>query len=465
MSGLVTGYVLLAIVAALHAGHRLWLLALYLRHRGAVSRPRLPEDLPHVTVQLPVYNERDVVERLVRAVAALDWPADRLEIQLLDDSDDDTGDRARGALEEARGRGIPVLHLRREDRAGFKAGALAVGLERARGELIAIFDADFVPAPDFLRALVPWFADPRVGMVQARWGHLNAGTSWLTRAQAALLDGHFLVEHSARHRSGRWFNFNGTAGVWRRTCIEDAGGWRADTLTEDLDLSYRAQLAGWNFVYDPEHVVPAELPERLSAFRSQQHRWAKGSIEVARKLVRPIVGAGRFPLSVRLEAVAHLTANLSWPFGLALAVLLPVLVLVMPEGTPAALAPLLGVSTLVNLGFYAVSTRWRPWDVVLAVLLGLGLAVNQTLAVAEGLMGRRTAFIRTPKSGGGRGSYRLRVLGPVPVEIALGVLALVAATRGGGAAPFLVMFAVAFGAAGIGGALERFALKGQVRWT
>ena len=274
-----------------------------------------------MTVQLPLYNERCVVERLLDAVGALDYPADRLEIQVLDDSTDETSALAAAAVERLRARGLAVAHLRRAHRRGFKAGALAAGLEAARGELIAVFDADFVPPPGFLTATVPSFADPAVGMVQARWEHLNREASLLTRVQALLLDGHFAVEHRARHVAGCFFNFNGTAGIWRRQAIADAGGWAHDTLTEDLDLSYRAQLAGWRFVYLPDVAVPAELPADAASFKAQQRRWAKGSLQTARKVL-PRLLAARLPWRVKLEACAHLTANLSYPLMVALSLLL-----------------------------------------------------------------------------------------------------------------------------------------------
>ncbi|MCA9493397.1 MAG: glycosyltransferase, partial [Myxococcales bacterium] len=255
--------------------HRLWMVIAFWRRRPSIAPPD-PAEWPVVTVQLPVFNERYVVERLIRAVAALDWPRDRLEIQVLDDSTDDTTELSARLVDELRAQGHDIQLVHRTDRTGFKAGALAAGLAVAKGDLVAVFDADFVPTPDFLRRLVPWFADPGVGMVQARWGHLNAEQDWLTAAQATLLDGHFVIEHTARNASGRWFNFNGTAGIWRRQAIVDGGGWQHDTLTEDLDLSYRSQLAGWRFLYLPEVVAPAELPPDMRAFKAQQHRWAKG---------------------------------------------------------------------------------------------------------------------------------------------------------------------------------------------
>ncbi len=456
-------YLVIVTLCAVHGAHRLGLLWVYVRRPPDRPPPPLVRgEEPFVTVQLPVYNERDVVERLVDAVAALDWPADRLQIQLLDDSSDDTGACALRAIGRACARGIDASIVRRPDRRGFKAGALAVGLQSARADLIAVFDADFIPASDFLRRLVPSFADPGIGMVQARWDHLNAGTSALTAAEALLLDGHFVVEHTARHAAGRWFNFNGTAGIWRRAAIEAAGGWQHDTLTEDLDLSYRAQLAGWRFLYRLDHVAPAELPESLAAFRSQQRRWAKGSVEVAFKLGRRILGARHVPLHVRFEALFHLWGNLAWPVALALALVLPAVV-VSQGGAPShlwAFVPAFVLNTGANLLFYYVASPGRAERLPLATLLGIGMAVNQTFAVVEALAGHRTPFVRTPKSGGGSGSYRVSVFAPVPLEIALALLHLGTATwavREGayGSVPFLLLFGLGFGWTGFGGLRER----------
>ncbi|HNC95859.1 MAG TPA: glycosyltransferase, partial [Myxococcota bacterium] len=336
----------------------------------------LPDLLPLVTVQVPLYNERDVAPRLVEAVVALNWPPDRLQIQILDDSTDDTLVGCEAALRLARQKGVAVEVLRRSRREGYKAGALQAGLASARGELIAIFDADFVPAPDFLQRMVPSFTDPAVGMVQARWGHLNEPASALTRAQALMLDGHFVVEHTARFRAGLWFHFNGTAGLWRRRCVEAAGGWSADTLTEDLDLSYRAQLAGWKFVYRVEEVVPAELPDSLSAFCTQQSRWARGSMQTLRKLLFPLLRSSA-PLKNRVEAILHLCANLAWPLGLGVALLLPAvvglpvqhhLIRVLVDG------PAFVISTGANILFYTVARggKWDPLAILRVLLLGVG---------------------------------------------------------------------------------------------
>lgn len=416
-----------ALALSLYGAHRYHMTWLYLR-----TLARTPERVawarsPAVTVQLPVFNERFVVERLIEAAAQLDWPD--LEIQVLDDSTDETTELAASAVERLREQGVEITLIRRVDRSGFKAGALEVGQARARGEFLAVFDADFVPQPDFLRRAMPYFRDG-VGMVQARWGHLNEEDSWLTRLQAILLDGHFVIEHTARQRSGRWFNFNGTAGVWRAATIRDAGGWHHDTLTEDLDLSYRAQLAGWDFVYLPDLVVPAELPPSMVAFKSQQHRWAKGSIQTLRKLVRPLLQqdiAG----PVRLEALVHLTNNLAYPLVIVLTLLTPLAVWVRSRHIESTLLFDLVVFTLATVGvglFYgcsqwAVHEDWRQRLVrIPAVMaLGIGMAVNQTRAVFEALLGHESPFVRTPKFGDAQRSYSLGTAGLPLLEITFGV--------------------------------------------
>jgi hypothetical protein len=425
----------LAALVSLHAAHRAWLLARWARAcvTPAPSVPGTLPDvaLPFVTVQLPVRDERDVVVRLIDAVAALDWPHDRLEIQLLDDSSDDTGEVAAPALVRAAARGIAVAHVRRGVPTGFKAGALAEGLARARGDLVAIFDADFVPAPDFLRRVVPHLTAPDVGFVQARWEHLDAGAGALAAGQSLLLDAHFRIEHRARAHGG-WFNFNGTAGVWRRAAIVAAGGWEGDTLTEDLDLSYRAQLTGWRGVYLDDVGVPGELPGTMPALLAQQRRWAKGSIEVARKLTGRIVRGPSGALVVRAEALAHLWANVAWLPALGLLVLLPVAAwMVLPahggDSLPARVALPVGGAMLLHVGFLLVASRGRaPWRVLPALLLGVGLTVSQARATWAGLRGRTTAFVRTPKTGGGAGSYRAARLGR-RVERSLAAWSLVGA--------------------------------------
>jgi hypothetical protein len=354
-----------------------------------------------VTVQLPIYNELHTVERLLTAVAALDYPRDRLEIQVLDDSTDVTRQVVADVVNRIRAQGVNMVHVTRGDRAGFKAGALAVGLTQARGELIAIFDADFMPPPDFLRRTVPHFADPRVGCVQTRWGHLNREYSLLTRTQALGVDGHFVVEQTARNRSGLFINFNGTAGVWRRRCIDDAGGWEGDTLTEDLDLSYRAQLRGWRFVYLPQVVVPAELPAQITAFRRQQARWAQGSIQTAIKLIGPLLRTDQ-PLVVKVAGVLHLTGYAVHPFMLA------VILLTFPMtystswvllGAPWLAFTAAGPPLLYTVTQITDSPDWRRRLRLLPmlVLLGTGLCLSNAGAVARAVLGVQRSFQRTPK--------------------------------------------------------------------
>jgi cellulose synthase/poly-beta-1,6-N-acetylglucosamine synthase-like glycosyltransferase len=422
---LLASYYLVLGVLACFGVHRLVLVWRCWSHRGR-ARPVIlpPTEWPLVTVQLPLYNERCVVERLLDAVGALDYSAGRLEIQVLDDSTDETSALAAAAVERLRARGLAVEHLRRTHRHGFKAGALEAGLEAARGELIAVFDADFVPPPGFLTATVPAFADPAVGMVQTRWEHLNREASLLTRVQALLLDGHFAVEHRARHVAGCFFNFNGTAGIWRRQAIADAGGWAHDTLTEDLDLSYRAQLAGWRFVYLAEVAVPAELPADAASFKAQQRRWAKGSLQTARKVLPRLLSA-RLPWRVKLEACAHLTANLSYPLMVALSLLLFPAMVARRGGARALLlwldAPLFVAATASVFTFYIASQvllgrRIGPAARLLPAVmaLGLGLAPNNARAALSGLRRRGGVFDRTPKHGSGpragprRGLHRYR---------------------------------------------------------
>lgn len=372
-------------------------------------------DWPVVTVQLPVYNERFVVGRLLQAAVDLDYPRDRLEIQLLDDSDDETAELAAGVVARYRRAGARIVHLRRRDRAGFKAGALAAGLEQARGEFVAIFDADFVPPPEFLRRSVPpLLADAGLALVQARWGHLNREHSFLTRAQAVGIDGHFVIEQNARSRSGLFLNFNGTAGVWRRSAIQASGGWQADTLTEDLDLSYRAQLAGWRLGYLGDLVAPAELPIDVNGLKSQQYRWAKGSIQTARKLL-PRVFRAPIPWFNKIQAFFHLTHYLIHPLILVSALFaLPVLRIDLAVSEPllVVIGGCLILSTLSPSVLYGVSQReaypdWgrRLWILPLLVAVGVGIAVNNTRAVFAALLGASGEFVRTPKYGLTRGPH------------------------------------------------------------
>jgi cellulose synthase/poly-beta-1,6-N-acetylglucosamine synthase-like glycosyltransferase len=367
---------------------------------------------PYVTVQLPLFNEAEVVERLVQACLALVYPPERLEIQILDDSTDETGEVVERVLAMRRPGGPRVEHLRRPNRAGFKAGALAHGMDRASGEFFLILDADFVPQPDLLLRLLPTFRDPEVGVVQARWDHLNEAAGLLTRCQAILLDGHFRFEQGGRHYARRFLNFNGTAGIWRREALLAAGGWSADTLTEDLDLSYRAQMAGWRIVYREEVGVPAELPEGIRALEIQQQRWAQGGVQTARKLL-PTLWRGPWSWGVKLDAAFHLLGHLAHPMTVALGVLLlPSAVARQSLGLGRWLILDLGVFLLASgsfLLFYlsAARSRLRPWSralpgAILTMALGIGLTATVSRAVIRGLGGRRgkeTPFHRTPKGG------------------------------------------------------------------
>jgi cellulose synthase/poly-beta-1,6-N-acetylglucosamine synthase-like glycosyltransferase len=362
-----------------------------------------------VTVQLPIFNEMYVADRLIDAVCAIRYPKDKLQIQVLDDSTDETRDIAELAVRRQAARGFDIQYLHRVDRSGFKAGALDAGLRQARGEFIAIFDADFVPTADFLEATVPYFQSPQVGLIQARWGHLNHDYSMLTRIQAIMLDGHFVLEHGGRNRSGCFFNFNGTAGVWRRTAIDDAGGWQHDTLTEDLDLSYRAQLRGWQFLFLPSLVTPAEVPVEMNAFKSQQHRWAKGSIQTCRKLL-PQILQSNLPLRVKAEAFFHLTANFNYVLMVLLSILMfPAMVVRYNMGWMEMILidfPLFALATVSVFRFYLTSQREAHADWISRVrylpavmAIGIGLAVNNTRALFEALFGEPGEFTRTPKYG------------------------------------------------------------------
>ena len=431
-------YFLVLLVLSVYGSHRYVMAYLYYKYKGNLAAPkgRFSEQ-PRVTIQLPVFNEMYVVERLIDAVARIDYPRDRLEIQVLDDSTDETQGIARAKVDRLRRDGIDITYLHRDNRQGFKAGALQEGLKVARGELVAVFDADFVPTPDFLKRSVDYFTDEKIGMVQVRWEHLNREYSHLTQAQAIFLDGHFVIEHTARNRSGRFFNFNGTAGVWRRSTIEDAGGWQHDTLTEDLDLSYRAQLKGWQFVYLPDVVSPAEVPVEMNAFKSQQHRWAKGSVQTARKLL-PRILKSDLPRAVKVEAFFHLTANFTYPLMILLTVLMPVsMVIRFKHGWYEVLMldlPFFWTATMSVVFFYIASQReigmpvWQRVKYLPFIMaLGIGMCVNQSKAVIEALVGYETGFTRTPKTGmKGRdqsfrkSKYRMLLTAQPLLELALG---------------------------------------------
>src|SRR4029079_19590099 len=393
-------------VLAIYGWHRYYLVYLYMSNRDKEPQLGPPLDpAPVVTIQLPLYNEMYVAERLIEAVCAIDYPRELFEIQVLDDSTDETRSIAELAVRRYAAQGIDIKYIHRDDRHGYKAGALEAGLKIARGQFIGIFDADFIPTPDFLTRLMPHFRDAGVGMVQARWGHINQDYSLMTRAQAILLDGHFVLEHGGRNRSGRFFNFNGTAGVWRRTAIDDAGGWQHDTLTEDLDLSYRAQLRGWKFVFVPDVVSPAEVPVEMNAFKSQQHRWAKGSIQTCMKLL-PRILHSNLPLRVKAEAFFHLTANFNYLLMSVLSILMfPSMEIRYNMGWYEMLlidVPLFFAATMSVCNFYIVCQReiHKDWVSRLRYMpflmsIGIGLCVNNTRAVIEALMDKKSEFART----------------------------------------------------------------------
>jgi cellulose synthase/poly-beta-1,6-N-acetylglucosamine synthase-like glycosyltransferase len=469
----ISAYLVSVVGLSVFGLHRLSLVLLYRRHRDRelpLPEPVPDADCPDVLVQLPIFNERFVVERLLGSIAALDWPKDRLHIQLLDDSTDDTVELSQRLVRRWQREGFDVELIQRTDRTGFKAGALQAGLEAGTPwPFVAIFDADFVPPADFLRRILPpLLEDEGIGMVQARWGHLNRDDTLLTRAQAILLDGHFVMESGARFRGGRFFNFNGTAGVWRRQAIVDAGGWQGDTLTEDLDLSYRAQLEGWRFSFLQALEVPAELPSDPRAFKSQQHRWAKGSIQTAFKLL-PRIWRASLPLSQKLEATFHMGNNLAYPLMVVLLLVLPVAI-VLRAGSPlwiglAVDLPVFLFATLNLMIFYALAERevapgaWKRRLVLVPFVLGLGasLTPNQARAVWQAVRGHRSPFVRTPKFGGhsGRSRYRPRLGVQAAIE-ALGCVYYLAAAGFAAHAglwlsmPFLLLFAAGFGVLGFG---------------
>jgi cellulose synthase/poly-beta-1,6-N-acetylglucosamine synthase-like glycosyltransferase len=417
-------YFISMLVLAIFGSHGFVLVYYYLKSRKAgeskIKVRSLSElfgdesNYPTVTIQLPIYNEVYVISRLLDAVIKMNYPREKLQIQVLDDSSDETVKLAEKKVFEIRSLGFDIEHIRRGTREGFKAGALKYGLKFAKGEFIAIFDADFVPNPDFLEKTLPYFyLDEKIGMVQTRWEHINEEYSLLTKAQALALNGHFIMEQYVRNQNGFFINFNGTGGIWRRSCIEDAGNWEGDTLAEDMDLSYRAQLKGWKFVFLKDVVSPAELPSEINALKSQQFRWTKGAIEVGRKLLRRI-WRENLPLKVKLESTFHMVNNIVFPFILIVAILNPVVVMIKVTGDydwyyvimGAFILPFFGPFLLYMLSQREIYSDWQDRIILFPLFLtgSMGLAVNNTRAVILALIGKRTEFIRTPKykiEGGG----------------------------------------------------------------
>jgi cellulose synthase/poly-beta-1,6-N-acetylglucosamine synthase-like glycosyltransferase len=487
---ILASYFFVLSILAVYGWHRYYLVYLYMRHKESQPVEPAPLDpLPVVTIQLPIYNEMYVADRLIDAVCRIDYPRELLEIQVLDDSTDETCEIAELAVRRHAAQGIDIKYFHRADRTGYKAGALEAGLKVARGSYIAIFDADFLPSPDFLHRLLPHFADAKVGMVQARWGHINQDYSLLTKIQSILLDGHFVLEHGARNRAGRFFNFNGTAGMWRRDTIADAGGWQHDTLTEDLDLSYRAQLGGWKFVFLPDVVSPAEVPVEMNAFKSQQHRWAKGSIQTCRKLLPRLLQAD-LPMPVKAEAFFHLTANFNYLLMTVLCILIfPSMVIRYEMGFYEMLlidVPLFFAATMSFCNFYVVCQREIHTDWItrlrympFLISIGIGLCVNNTKAVLEALFDKKTEFTRTPKYRIEGDSdewvtkrYRQSVTVQPLIELGLGfyfTATVFYALANGiyGTLPFLVLFQIGFLYTGLLSIVQQFSgdsvvLKTQV---
>ncbi len=475
-----TCYVLVFAGLSAFGAHRIKILWHYWRHRGREAQAFSQfDELPSVTVQLPIFNESVMVERLLRSVAALDYPRDRLQIQVLDDSTDETVDVASRLCEELRAAGHDVEYRHRTDRTGFKAGALDAAMAHATGRFICIFDADFLPQPDYLQRLIHHFTDPKVGMVQARWGHLNQHFSLLTRLQALFLDGHLVLEQSARSRHGYYLNFNGTAGIWRRETIEEAGGWQHDTLTEDLDLSYRAQLRGWRFVYLKDVVVPAELPPDMDSFKSQQHRWTKGSIQVCKKILGDVWRSDA-PLGHKIEATAHLTSNFAYLLTLCVLVLMYPATFSLGSSWQKAVfvdLPVFFFATVSVITFYLTAqgaqSRWgwlRAIPYLPALLaLGIGMSINNGKAVIEALLNRESEFVRTPKFGVQTRSQAAAVRKPrykagksvsmwieAAVALYFGALLLLAVQRGQWMSlPFLMLFFGGFAYVAGGSLLKR----------
>jgi len=417
---LVAFYVTILIMVASYGFHRYILLYLYRKYKHNTYTPKKQfTELPRVTIQLPMFNEDTVAQRIINATCLIDYPLDKLEIQVLDDSTDHSADIAKAAVNDWAVKGYPIKYIHRENRVGYKAGALAEGMKQATGEFIAIFDADFIPPKDILQNVVHYFGDDQIGMVQVRWDHLNRDASLLTKSQAIFLDGHFVIEHTARNRSGRFMHFNGTAGVWRRACIEDGGGWEHDTLTEDLDLSYRCQMKGWQFVYLPQFCAPAELPPEMIGFKQQAHRWTKGSFQTCIKLLPKVLRSKHLSRGIKVEAFFHLTNTLVYPLMVLLTVLMfPTFFNALSPFAAKSWSQYLFSATLFILAtcsssfFFMFGQRelfgkeagWRC-VVYLPVLmaLGVGVGINNAKAVLEAIWGairkKPSEFVRTPKYG------------------------------------------------------------------
>ncbi|OGU60827.1 MAG: glycosyl transferase family 2 [Ignavibacteria bacterium GWF2_33_9] len=452
--------------------HGVVLLFYYRKYNKSDSpKQQMPENMPVVTIQLPMFNEMEVAERLVHSACRISYPKDKLEIQVLDDSIDETPQLLKPIVAEYQNKGFNIKYIHRTNREGYKAGALKEGLEVAEGEYVAIFDADFLPDADFLQNTVPQFNNPKVGMVQTRWEHLNEEYSYLTKAQALALDGHFALEQQVRFKSGFFINFNGTAGIWRKECIYDAGNWQPDTLTEDLDLSYRAQLKGWKFIYLNEVTSPAELPADINALKTQQFRWTKGAVETAKKLL-PAVIKSDFSWRVKLEGIIHLTSNIVFPFIVIVALLnVPIVIIKNLTNAYDLYYSMMSIFVLASIStflFYTFAQRtihmdWRKRLLFFPLFLAgsMGFAVNNTKAVLEALIGKKTGFVRTPKAGiigkdpvqKVKSAKRSKINKTVIFELGLAAYFLVGLIISAyyleiAAIPFQLMFLLGFGSVG-----------------
>jgi cellulose synthase/poly-beta-1,6-N-acetylglucosamine synthase-like glycosyltransferase len=390
---------------------QLALLITFLTFRNKENPKITFNTYPKITIQLPIYNERYVIERLLDSISNLNYPKNNLEIQVLDDSDDDTSILAEQKVKKLIASGFTISQIKRENRIGFKAGALQNGLIQAKSEFIAIFDADFVPEPDFLINTIPYFSNDKIGMVQTRWGHINPRESWLTRAQEVGLNSHFIIDQDGRAKGGFFISFNGTAGIWRKACIEDAGGWEADTLTEDLDLSYRAQMKGWKFKYCPEIISPAELPNLLSAVRSQQFRWIKGGVETSKKLIARLWNCN-LPLSIKLFGSLQLLNNYIYAFVLLTGLLSVPLMLLKNKSREFDLyfnwSGMLLIVLIINFFYCFTAILMDKKKIIasikeilsafpIAIIVSMGMSYHNSIAVLKGIQGQKTAFVRTPK--------------------------------------------------------------------
>jgi cellulose synthase/poly-beta-1,6-N-acetylglucosamine synthase-like glycosyltransferase len=466
-TGLLLIYSLALGLLLLFSLHRHVLVRLYYKNKANLRTPQGSfSRLPKVTIQLPVYNEFYVVERLIRSVSEIDYPPELLDIQVLDDSTDETSELAKRVVDELRQRGQSIVYLHRDHREGYKAGALGKGLEVALGEFVAVFDADFLPPKEFLHKTIHHFIDENVGMVQTRWGHLNRDYSLLTKVQSIFLDGHFVMEHGARSRAGLFFNFNGTAGIWRKSCIEDAGGWQHDTLTEDLDLSYRAQMAGWRFVFLEDVVSPAEVPVEMNAWKSQQFRWSKGSVQTARKLLGKVIRSNLRP-RVKIEAIIALIANFAYLLMALVALLIyPAVLSRLDLGWYRVFVvdlPLFFAATGAVSRFYIYSQKevYADWKtrikyIPCVLAIGMGISFNNARAVVEALLGHESEFRRTPKYDvvnqgdrwwSKRYSVRKNVLSFIEVAIGVYFCWVIAYSLRNGVyfpVPFLVLFCSGF---------------------